>query len=65
MEIKIEVEKPKETYDEIRKLIGQHYNAIMPGYKLSSDSFQAKYPNLYRLYLRIAANGLHKLTSIN
>lgn len=57
---KVEVEKPKETYDEIKKLIGQHYNAILPGHKLSRDSFQAKYPNLYRLYLSIAARGLRK-----
>lgn len=54
MAIKIEVEKPKETYQEIRKLIDTHYSLPIG----SKESFMKEYPEIYRIYLAIAATGL-------
>jgi len=52
--IKIEVEKPKETYQEIKKLIDTHYSLPVG----SKEPFMREYPEIYRIYLAIAAAGL-------
>lgn len=56
---KIEIENPKDTYNEIAKLIRAHFRKVPARYK-DENGFAATYPNVYRIYLRIAATGLHK-----
>ena len=46
----IQVEKPKEVWLEIRKLISAHYQGTHQG------PFMKEYPELYHLYLRISAH---------
>ena len=59
MEIKIE--QPKETYDEIGELIHSYYRTTGGDiFDVKNNSFARKYPQLYKLYLSIAAIGLHK-----
>lgn len=55
---KVEIEKPGEIYKEIKKLIGVHYTGQSE--VEAGASFITQYPELYRLYLRIAALGLNK-----
>jgi len=54
----IQVENPKATFNEIKELIELHYNTLggKSGFDISSDGFAVKYPDIYRLYLRIAAH---------
>lgn len=51
--MKIEIEAPAVFYEEVKKLIHEHYQSAQ---KLVS--FAKKYPVVYRLYLKIAALGL-------
>lgn len=50
MATSIQVEKPKEVWLEIRKLIENHYSGPHQG------PFMKEYPELYHLYLRISAH---------
>ena len=61
MGTEIKIEKPKDTYNEIRDLIYLHYRA-KPRSKFDDlkDGFAVAYPCIYSLYLQIAALGLHK-----
>lgn len=58
MATNIEVEKPKEVYEEISRVVGVHYNK--GSYLDTKVPFGEAYPELYRLYLAIAGAGLHK-----
>lgn len=57
--VKIEIENPKDTYTEIAELIRAHFRKVPARYK-SENGFAFTYPNVYRIYLRIATEGLHK-----
>jgi len=52
----IQVEKPKETWQEIRKLIEHHYQLMLPHGQLGGESFMKTYPEIYHLYLQIIAH---------
>ncbi|GAI98341.1 unnamed protein product [marine sediment metagenome] len=54
--MEIKVEKPKEIYQEIRGLIDTHYSLPVG----SKEPFGKEYPQIYKLYLAIAAAGLNK-----
>lgn len=57
----ISIDHPKETYDEIGELIHSYYRTTGGDiFDIKHNSFAKKYPLIYKLYLRIAANGLHK-----
>lgn len=57
--VKVEIEKPKEFYEEVKRLIGYHYNSQSPkNFEYSKDSFAKKYPVIYSLFLTIVALGL-------
>ena len=54
----IQVEEPKETYNEIKALIELHYKTLKrSGFNFATDGFDANFPNIYRLFLQIAAHG--------
>lgn len=53
----IEIENPKETFDEIAELIHLHYKISGEDIFKPDTGFIKKYPNIYRLYLQIAAAG--------
>lgn len=55
----VEVDNPKDTHKEIAELISLHFRHIPKRYK-PENGFAATYPNVYRIYLRIAAYGLDK-----
>lgn len=59
--IKVEIEEPKDFYREVEQLIHVHYKATpQKGFNNIKDGFAENYPNIYRLFLRIAALGLNK-----
>ena len=57
--MEFEVDEPNDTYHEIKELINLHFKYVTGRYT-DEKGFAATYPNIYRLYLRIAANGLNK-----
>lgn len=51
------IEKPQELYDEIGRQISNHYN-VAAGYDDGHKTFTKSYPELYRIYLGLAARGI-------
>jgi len=53
----IQVEKPKEMHEEIKKLLSDYYHWL-PGtsFNPARDSFAVRYPHIYHLYMQISAH---------
>ena len=60
-EMEVKIDKPKEFYQEVEKLIYAHYRSSpRKGFNVTEDSFAPHFPVIYHLFLEIAALGLNK-----
>ena len=54
----VTIDKPKEFFEEVARLIDLHYQVLPEGqcFSIKEQGFRAHYPTVYSLYLQTAAD---------